>query len=98
VTRRLGALPGLLDTNRRQIALYEIHAGETGFRVVNGVPCLSSVDERHIAPVTLITEYPDETIYGANFVAGHTAQRGTVLAAYESWQEIRADRTTAGTV
>ncbi|MBB4000466.1 M14 family metallopeptidase [Aureimonas pseudogalii] len=98
VTRRLGALPGLLDTNRRQIALYEIHAGETGFRIVNGVPCLSSVDERHIAPVTLITEYPDETIYGADFVAGHTAQMETVLAAYESWQEIMADRTTAGTV
>jgi len=38
--------------------------------------------------VTLITEYPDETIYDDLFVAGHTAQCETVLAAYEAWQEI----------
>ncbi|MBB3937862.1 peptidase M14 [Aureimonas phyllosphaerae] len=88
VTRRLAAIPGLLEANRSQIALYEIHAGETGFRMINGFPCLSSVDDRHIAPVTLITEYPDETIYGAAYVAGHSAQMETVLAAYDAWQTI----------
>lgn len=88
VTRHLRTIPGLLDTNRRQIDLYEVHAGETGFRMINGFPCLVSVDGRHSAPVTLITEYPDETIYGAAFVAGHTAQTETVLAAYEAWQDI----------
>lgn len=90
VTRRLGALPGLLALNDRQISLYETHAGETGFSMINGFPCLSSRDERHSVPVTLITEYPDETIYGADFVAGHTAQMETVLAAYDAWQEIAA--------
>jgi len=88
VTRHLGAIPGLLDYNDRQIALYEIHAGETGFRIINGFPCLSSVDERHSVPMTLITEYPDETIYGADFITGHTAQMETVLSAYAAWQEI----------
>lgn len=88
VTRHLGAIPGLLDYNNRQIALYETHAGETGFRIINGFPCLSSVDDRHTVPMTLITEYPDETIYGDDFITGHTAQMETVLSAYEAWQEI----------
>ncbi|PZP49843.1 MAG: peptidase M14 [Agrobacterium fabrum] len=93
VTRHLGAIPGLLDYNNRQIALYEIHAGETGFRIVNGFPCLSSIDDRHTVPMTLITEYPDETIYGDDFITGHTAQMETVLSAYDAWQEIVAGET-----
>jgi len=88
VTRHLGQIPGLLAYNDRQIALYEIHAGETGFRIINGFPCLCSVDDRHTVPMTLITEYPDETIYGDDFIAGHTAQMETVLSAYQAWQEI----------
>jgi len=90
VTRHLGAIPGLLDYNDRQIALYEIHAGETGFRIINGFPCLADIDDRHTVPVTLITEYPDETIYGDEFVAGHTAQMETVISAYDAWQDITA--------
>lgn len=95
VTRHLGAIPGLLDYNNRQIALYEIHAGETGFRIINGFPCLSSVDDRHTVPMTLITEYPDETIYGDDFIAGHTAQMETVLSAYDAWQDIMRERASA---
>ena len=90
VTRHLGAIPGLLDYNDRQITLYEIHAGETGFRIINGFPCLASIDDRHTVPMTLITEYPDETVYGDAFIAGHTAQMETVLSAYRAWQEIMA--------
>ena len=95
VTRHLGAIPGLLDYNNRQIALYEIHAGETGFRIINGFPCLSSVDDRHTVAMTLITEYPDETIYGDDFITGHTAQMDTVLSAYDAWQEIMRERASA---
>lgn len=89
VTRHLGAIPGLLGYNNRQIALYETHAGETGFRIINGFPCLSSIDDRHTVPLTLITEYPDETIYGDDFITGHTAQMETVMAAYDAWQAIQ---------
>lgn len=95
VTRHLGAIPGLLDYNNRQIALYEIHAGETGFRIINGFPCLTSVDDRHTVPMTLITEYPDETIYGDDFIDGHTAQMETVLSAYDAWQDIMRERASA---
>ena len=91
VTRHLGAIPGLLAYNNEQIALYEIHAGETGFRIINGFPCLAAIDDRHTVPVTLITEYPDETIYGQDFIAGHTAQMETVLAAYDAWQTIMSE-------
>jgi len=40
--------------------------------------------------LTLITEYPDETIYGEAFVKGHRAQMQTVLAAYDALQAILA--------
>lgn len=90
VTLRLAAVPGLLAYNDAQIALYETHAGETGFRFINGFPCMISVDDRHTAPLTLITEYPDETIYGDAFIAGHDAQKETVLAAYEAFQRLMA--------
>ncbi|NLS17444.1 peptidase M14 [Rhizobium sp. P40RR-XXII] len=90
VTKHLGSIPGLLDYNNSQIALYETHAGETSFRIINGFPCLANIDDRHTVPMTLITEYPDETIYGEAFIAGHTAQMETVLSAYSAWQEIMA--------
>ncbi|MBK5568533.1 MAG: peptidase M14, partial [Ensifer sp. SSB1] len=90
VTLRLAAVPGLLAYNDAQIALYEIHAGETGFRIINGFPCMISIDDRHTAPLTLITEYPDETIYGDAFIAGHEAQKETVLAAYDAFQRMMA--------
>ncbi|MBQ9350783.1 MAG: peptidase M14, partial [Phyllobacterium sp.] len=90
VTRRLAAVPGLVAFNDTQISLYETHAGETGFRIINGFPCMISVDDRHDVPLTLITEYPDETIYGDAFIAGHTAQMETVLAAYAAFQMIES--------
>ncbi len=90
VTRHLASIPGLVDYNNAQIALFEKHAGETGFRIINGFPCLISVDDRHMVPMTLITEYPDETIYGDDFIRGHTAQMETVLSAYEALQNLAA--------
>lgn len=88
VTRHLSAIDGLVDYNNAQIALFEKHAGETGFQIINGFPCLIGVDDRHTVPLTLITEYPDETIYGADFIRGHTAQMETVLSAYEALQNL----------
>lgn len=90
VTRHLSAIDGLVDYNNAQIALFEKHAGETGFRIINGFPCLIGVDDRHTVPLTLITEYPDETIYGDDFIRGHTAQMETVLSAYEALQKLSA--------
>ncbi|KAB1111527.1 peptidase M14 [Neorhizobium galegae] len=88
VSRHLAAIPGLVAYNAAQIRLFETHAGETGFRIINGFPCLISIDDRHTVPLTLITEYPDETIYGPAFIQGHTAQMETVLSAYDAMQTI----------
>lgn len=88
VTTALLEVEGLAELNARQIALYRIHAGETGFEMINGFPCYLQQDDRHSVPLTLITEYPDETIYGPQFVAGHQAQMQVVLAAHAAWQEI----------
>ncbi|WP_160008644.1 peptidase M14 [Rhizobium sp. 18055] len=92
VSRRLAAIPGLIEYNDAQIRLFETHAGATGFGVVNGFPVLISTDDRHTVPLTLITEYPDETIYGKSFIDGHTAQMETVLAAYDALQTIDVPR------
>ena len=88
VTKHLAAIDGLVAYNNAQIKLFEQHAGETGFRIINGFPCLVGVDDRHSVPLTLITEYPDETIYGDAFVRGHTAQMETVLASYDALQAL----------
>lgn len=88
VTRRLAGVPGLLSFTERQLALYRAHTGEPGFEAVNGFPCLFAVNVGQAVPLTLITEYPDETIFGEAFQAGHRAQMETVLAAYDALQEM----------
>ena len=88
VTADLSRNTALMDMNARQIALYGIHAGETGFEMINGFPCYIGPDPRHRVPLTLITEYPDETIYGDAYTAAHTAQMQTVLAAHAAWQRL----------
>ena len=88
VTLRLAAVPGLLSFTERQLALYRAHSGEPGFATVNGFPCLVTVDDGQAVPMTLITEYPDETVEGAAFEAAHRAQMETVLAAYDALQEM----------
>ena len=88
VTQRLRDVPGLRAYNDRQTALFETHAGDSGFERINGFPCLVTEDARHRVPMTLITEYPDETIYGEAFQAGVAAQRATVLAAYDALQRL----------
>ena len=45
---------------------------------------------RHKIPLTLITEFPDETIYGDAFVFGHSVQMQTTIAAYEIYQDLAA--------
>lgn len=88
VTLALNDVPGLRAYNERQIALFNIHAGETGFEILNGFPVLIGEDLRHSIPLTLITEYPDETVMGDALRAGHAAQRATVLAAHEALQAL----------
>ncbi|MDA8520573.1 peptidase M14 [Acidovorax sp. NCPPB 4044] len=95
VAAALQEVPGLVDFNARQIALYERHAGPMPFEVLHGTACTQSEVPRG-APVTLITEFPDETVDGDDFRFAHTAQCAAVLAAVRAWQDIVAEHGPAG--
>lgn len=91
VTRGLSAVPGLSEFNRRQIEICAIHSGGTPYEIINDIPCLLSADERYPTPLTLITEFPDETIYGEAYRFAHTVQMTTVLAAEAAFAVMMAD-------
>lgn len=85
----LADVPGLADYNARQLALYERHAGPLPFELVHGTACtVAEVQRPGSAPVTLITEFPDETVHGEAFRFAHTVQMQTVLAAVRAWQSL----------
>lgn len=87
LTAGLAQDPALRALNARQLALWRAHWGELPFPVLNGIPCLVSEDQRSKVPFTLITEYPDETVYGEAFVLAHETLTRTVLLATELyWQ------------
>ncbi|MFC2967587.1 peptidase M14 [Acidimangrovimonas pyrenivorans] len=84
VTERLAAIPDLMAFNRKQLSAFEAYAGPSGFRMVNGFPCLVSPEaETAEGPaMTLITEFPDETVEGPAFRFAHDMQTAAALAAY----------------
>jgi hypothetical protein len=86
VCAALARVPGLAQFNAAQLALYRRHAGSVPFEVIDGIACAVSEVDRPGAPVTLITEFPDETIHGDAFRFAHTVQMETVLAAVRTWQ------------
>ena len=88
VAAALAQVPGLVDYNARQLALYQRHAGALPFEVIQGTACAVSQVDRPGAPVTLITEFPDETIDGPAFQFAHTVQMETALAAVRAWQTL----------
>lgn len=87
VCARLQQVPGLAEFNARQRALYERHAGPMPFEVIDGIAC-TQAQTTHDAPVTLVTEFPDETVHGDAFRFAHEVQMHTVLAAVQAWQDI----------
>ncbi|WP_311223890.1 MULTISPECIES: peptidase M14 [unclassified Acidovorax] len=87
VTATLRDVPGLAEFNARQMALYEKHAGPIPFEALHGFAFTVTENPRD-APVTLITEFPDETVHGDAFRFAHTVQMHTTLAAVAAWQRI----------
>ncbi len=88
VAQALLKVEGLPEYNRRQLALYQSHSGRQPFELRHGTPCSMQVDDNGLTPVSLITEFPDQTVVGDALVFAHTAQRAAVLAAYAAWQDI----------
>ncbi len=89
LAERLAEIPGLVDCNRRQIAACETHAGPVStFTVMNGIPVSQVFMHWHQIQLTLNTEFPDEAIYGEDFIFGHSVQIQTTIAAYEIYQRL----------
>jgi hypothetical protein len=81
LTAQLAVSPELAAFNAEQLRTRYAHAGDMPCPVLHGIPCMIMEDNRYTVPVTLITEYPDETIYDSAFRLAHTTQARTVLIA-----------------
>lgn len=88
VSAALARVPGLMEYNERQLRLYERHSGPLPCEVLHGTACTFAEVNRPGAPVTLITEFPDETIAGPEFRFAHMVQMEAALAAVRVWQEL----------
>ncbi|MFJ0392022.1 peptidase M14 [Bordetella bronchiseptica] len=87
VTARLAQrLPALVEFNARQLALFRVHAQDPGFALMNGIGVQIAESTQEDLPLTLISEFPDQTVYGERYVFAHTVQMETVLAATELYR------------
>lgn len=86
VCAALAEVPGLAAYNARQMALYTQHAGELPFEQIEGFACTQSENPLPGPAITLITEFPDETVADDDFRFAHTVQCAAVLAAVQAWQ------------
>jgi len=84
VCRHLAERPALMAFNARQLASYNAHASDLPFELLHGTACMISEVNRPGPPLTLISEFPDETIHGDPFILAHDTQTATVLAAVEA--------------
>jgi hypothetical protein len=91
ITGALSADRRLVAFNAGQIAVAGAHMRKP-IEVMNGFPYLIAESTQHPMPLTLITEAPDETIYGKDFVLMQTAQMNTVMAAVAAYGRQMADK------
>jgi hypothetical protein len=78
----------LVAFNRRQINAVRTYVHEEGFQVRNDIACYMSEATTYATPLTLITEAPDETIYGAAFVMQQQAQLRAALACVDAYARL----------
>ncbi len=81
LTARVSQVPGLAEFNQAQLDVWRTHAGTSPEPIHHGIHCTITETTSFPVPYSLITEFPDETIYGAAFQLGHTVQMTTVLEA-----------------
>lgn len=87
LTAKLAEVPGLMALNAVQMAAWTAHAGHAPEPIHNGISCTLTEVSGAAVPYMLITEFPDETIYGDDYRLGHTVQMATVLAAASLFRE-----------
>jgi hypothetical protein len=91
VAEQLSAAPGLREFNDAQLRTYRAHAGDPPFDSHFGILCqMAEVPEAPV-PFTLVTEFPDQMIWGDNFKFAHDIQRATILAAVQHMHVLDED-------
>ncbi|TAL90656.1 MAG: peptidase M14 [Candidimonas sp.] len=87
VMQQLSFNADLIAYNAEQLQYYRRYAASAPFQVQHGIPYTTAEALNQPPGVTLITEFPDETIYGDDFIFAHTVQMQTVVLATEWWWE-----------
>lgn len=88
VARDLKTLPDLMALNSKQLQASEAHTSARAYRVLHGTPVILQARRNTAVPLELITEFPDETVYGQRFGLGHEAHLRVVQSAVR-WAEQR---------
>jgi len=85
LTESVSRLPGVAEFNRVQLQRYESYLGPGGFEIKHGIACMLSQNDQQNIGVKLVTEFPDETIAGEDFVFAQQVQTDTVRLACTHW-------------
>jgi hypothetical protein len=85
LTESVSRLPGVAQFNRAQLQRYESYLGAGGFELKHGIACMLSQNDQQNIGVKLVTEFPDETITGEDFVFAQQVQTDTVRLACTHW-------------
>ena len=88
VALRLSRHERLVAFNAKQLACVKVHMPQAPFEVRYRIPCITQNSQLYQAPLTLITEATDETIYGQDFIDAHDVQTKTVLYAVEAYRRL----------
>jgi hypothetical protein len=89
VSARLAEDDELIAFNARQMEAMRAHAIDPAFGVMNGIPYYLSEAATYATPLTMITEAPDETIYGPAFVLQQETQMRAALACVEAYRRLK---------
>jgi hypothetical protein len=83
-------LPSVAQFNRAQLQRYESYLGVSGFELKHGIACMLSQNDQQNVGVKLVTEFPDETIAGEEFMFAHQVQTDTVRLACLHWWRLHS--------
>ena len=83
-------LPGVAQFNRVQLQRYESYLGVSGFELKHGIACMLSQNDQQNVGVKLVTEFPDETIAGEEFMFAQQVQTDTVRLACTHWWRLHS--------
>ena len=90
MTESVSRLPGVAQFNRVQLQRYESYLGVSGFELKHGIACMLSQNDQQNVGVKLVTEFPDETIAGEEFMFAQQVQTDTVRLACTHWWRLHS--------